>query len=565
MSLKPYVHWLASFACVLLSACGASELSDEATELPDAWGEACAEDADCQDGFACNGVEVCAAGRCVAGAAPDCDDGDPCTLDGCTEGRGCVHAPKASAACSEPEPTDEEKPPLRAPLDIARPPEVECETSVDQIVITKEEDAEHYRGMHCVEGALYIEARQVDLSPLAALRRAGSVKKVGSAGDLSALTSLVRVDGNLSTASVDGLSLKALRWVGGNLESDAALAEEAAFPLLEYVGGRLSMGNPANANARNPFPVLEMIGGDLRLDEFLQVPLRSLTHVGGTLDIVEDGIALTAMGRLRSVGGSLNVIGTEIGGVLALPELQNVTGTLAIVGNPQIRSLDFTALREVGRLEIKLNPALSRCQVDALAARVVSDSESTRCCNLGCDICNGSVCALFSDPSAGQSSVLTGPLDRQLPTRAYATVVKADHLSFRETAGGPRGSLPTMALREVGTLSIFQSAYQDLTGLSQLRSVDSLAVIRNRWLTSLRGLEGVERIGRLQVYENVVLNDVSALNPSHGALEELRGDVSVYNNPELLQCKADELRAALEPIAQGAVQVSFNGPACEIE
>jgi hypothetical protein len=38
----------------------------------------------CDDGVFCNGAEGCAAdGTCIAGFAPDCDDGDECTVDAC--------------------------------------------------------------------------------------------------------------------------------------------------------------------------------------------------------------------------------------------------------------------------------------------------------------------------------------------------------------------------------------------------------------------------------------------------------------------------------------------------
>ncbi|MBM4353600.1 MAG: hypothetical protein FJ109_07340, partial [Deltaproteobacteria bacterium] len=38
----------------------------------------------CDDGKYCNGVEVCSAqAGCIAGAAPACSDGDPCTIDSC--------------------------------------------------------------------------------------------------------------------------------------------------------------------------------------------------------------------------------------------------------------------------------------------------------------------------------------------------------------------------------------------------------------------------------------------------------------------------------------------------
>jgi cysteine-rich repeat protein len=56
----------------------------------------------CDDGDACNGIESCTDGACHPGAAPVCDDGDPCTDDGCDHLAGCVHVGRtgvASAAC----------------------------------------------------------------------------------------------------------------------------------------------------------------------------------------------------------------------------------------------------------------------------------------------------------------------------------------------------------------------------------------------------------------------------------------------------------------------------------
>jgi hypothetical protein len=46
----------------------------------------------CPDGRLCNGVETCQDGVCTAGRAIDCDDGDPCTLDTCSPADGCHHA-----------------------------------------------------------------------------------------------------------------------------------------------------------------------------------------------------------------------------------------------------------------------------------------------------------------------------------------------------------------------------------------------------------------------------------------------------------------------------------------
>ena len=57
-------------------------------------GEPCTIDADCDDAAFCNGQESCSAGICTAGIAPDCEDGIGCTADGCNEATdGCVHFP----------------------------------------------------------------------------------------------------------------------------------------------------------------------------------------------------------------------------------------------------------------------------------------------------------------------------------------------------------------------------------------------------------------------------------------------------------------------------------------
>lgn len=49
----------------------------------------------CADGTVCDGDELCSAGSCVAGTAPDCDDTDMCTADMCAEPSGCASTPIA--------------------------------------------------------------------------------------------------------------------------------------------------------------------------------------------------------------------------------------------------------------------------------------------------------------------------------------------------------------------------------------------------------------------------------------------------------------------------------------
>ncbi|MCB9739923.1 MAG: hypothetical protein H6747_11685 [Deltaproteobacteria bacterium] len=55
----------------------------------------------CPDGDACNGVELCDSGACAAATAPDCNDGQSCTIDSCNPSVGCLHQPQVGKACDD--------------------------------------------------------------------------------------------------------------------------------------------------------------------------------------------------------------------------------------------------------------------------------------------------------------------------------------------------------------------------------------------------------------------------------------------------------------------------------
>jgi len=50
------------------------------------------------DASACTVADTCKAGKCVPGAAPKCDDANPCTEDACDPKSGCTHTP-ATGSC----------------------------------------------------------------------------------------------------------------------------------------------------------------------------------------------------------------------------------------------------------------------------------------------------------------------------------------------------------------------------------------------------------------------------------------------------------------------------------
>ena len=53
--------------------------------------------APCDDGEPCTVGEVCTGGACGGGATTDCDDANACTTDACVEGGGCTHTPTGGA------------------------------------------------------------------------------------------------------------------------------------------------------------------------------------------------------------------------------------------------------------------------------------------------------------------------------------------------------------------------------------------------------------------------------------------------------------------------------------
>jgi hypothetical protein len=56
----------------------------------------------CPDGDPCNGTETCQGGACAAATPSTCDDNNPCTTDSCVAGVGCQHAPVPNGTtCSD--------------------------------------------------------------------------------------------------------------------------------------------------------------------------------------------------------------------------------------------------------------------------------------------------------------------------------------------------------------------------------------------------------------------------------------------------------------------------------
>jgi len=114
--------------------------------------------------------------------------------------------------------------------------------------------------------------------------------------------------------------------------------------------------------------------------------------------------------------------------------------------------------------------------------------------------------------------------DAELTAMAGCTEVHGD-LRIRNIAS----LAPLEALRRVaGTLAITDSPeLSDLDGLDRVADVDALLLERDGIYTT-SGLEGVRRIGRLQVKYNPRLISIAALNDA-----KFVGEVELRSNPRL--------------------------------
>lgn len=584
---RPRLFALASVVALGLALAGCSAHERRGLSL----GSSCDQDFQCDDAHACNGVERCLAGTCALGATPDCDDGDACTRDGCTEGVGCVHVTRDAPMCRPDEPehdggpeprldaaiddaavddadstvdaaVDESEPAIELPADPSHPPEIPCTNVVAQLSATTQEQLDRFDRIECVIGDLSISGEIETLEPLRHLRWVGGNAVFADIGTahLADLRRLARVDGNLTFSSAGGLywvhDLDSLLWVGGSFVLQEAYSPAPRTqpsinvftgpPQLRNINGDLS----ATVWSRiEGFEALERIGGSLAVSALELIAFPVLTSVEGNLVYSRVGGAdVMSFAALTHVGGNMivqsNLALRSLAGFGALAE---VGGLLDIRGNPALEALP-PKLQYYEALDVRLNPHLSRCAIDALVARARAHgavAEPTTCCNLGCATCLASSCQSSSSPLEGQSTYYANDIQfsEVFPLPALMTMTRVKSLDLHTWSAGIQ-LLPLERVDE--TLYIDQAGQGDLGWFGRLERAGGL-VIGNGWMTSLTGLESLRELPNgLGIYNNAQLTDLSALDPKRtGSLEQVGGSSQIYSNPQLSNCEARRLTASL--------------------
>ncbi|WAS95392.1 hypothetical protein [Nannocystis punicea] len=129
------------------------------------------------------------------------------------------------------------------------------------------------------------------------------------------------------------------------------------FASLREIGGALSISDNPALTTIDAFPALERIGGTLYVGEhprLVSVELGDrLAEIGGLqLALNPELAAIAGLQRVESLAGDFIVQDSERLATLEFPALARVDGALGLVALPNLRSVDFSGLVRLGRLNV---------------------------------------------------------------------------------------------------------------------------------------------------------------------------------------------------------------------
>ena len=208
-----------------------------------------------------------------------------------------------------------------------------------------------------------------------------------SGGDLSELTTLEQVDGNLSIHSNSGLAglegLENLATVGGEiyLSNNPALTDLSGIGVAGTVGSLDAQDDGVQAlygleNVTN-------FTGDIYVRWNTTLPdlsgLDGLETVGGGIFISDNSnvSSLSGLGSLRTVGTQISITNNAGLTDISLPGLETVTGNVTVSRNDQLETVSMPALTTVdGSFNHNLNSrsAAGQVSVSLPALETVGDS-----------------------------------------------------------------------------------------------------------------------------------------------------------------------------------------------
>jgi hypothetical protein len=240
--------------------------------------------------------------------------------------------------------------------------------------------------------------------------------------NLTSIGAFLNIQGNTSLLDVTGFAKLAAVHGYFNILNNPTLKNISGFPLLDRVYQDFLIGSNVTLAHVTGFPALHAVDGSFTVADNTQL-----------LDF--DGID-----TLASVGVDLGVLRNA-----SLTKLDGLaSGTLVSVGND---------------LDIEVNPALTRCRVDAFATQLASAQPGLAgmnhsAANLGCTTCSGLSCSAGSGTLNGQSGTYRGSI-----VLSGATIVSSNLALYRYVTA------------ITGSLSLTSTSLTSLNGLDNLTSL----------------------------------------------------------------------------------------------
>lgn len=348
-----------------------------------------------------------------------------------------------------------------------------------------------------------------------------------------------------------------------------ALAREEGDQLICDDGRQVTLPAPlpdvsCTVTLSNDLAVVQCDGEE----PFTVAPLPSCDALVGTFTVRNDR-ELRALAQLKCprIEGSLLIQGLTTESLEGLEALEEVTGRLQIEDNLRLQSLQgLSGLRTVGRLDVARNHGLSSLEG-------LEGLESARTLSLQ----NNRGLAALVDFSA-----LTHLENLEISFNPLLTEIAGfegiHEISGTVLLGGmaePDGfvALPGLQnLERVGAFHLRTNRLMDLSDLAALQEVERELILSNGMeLTSLAGLEGLERIGgMLMIWVNPQLESMEALQGVEtfgDAWEPVTFNpyrLRVESNPSLPACQAQAFAAVHEvPEEERLIQGNDEEALCE--
>jgi len=215
------------------------------------------------------------------------------------------------------------------------------------------------RGARVVDGSLSIATTDVVTLPLLELVH-GNLTARGAMTELR-LDALREIDGTVTIDALDltVLSFAVLERIGGDLAvaRTSEIGASITAPSLHDIAGGLRFASSAAGVVT--FPQLATVGAIVADGSLSSLRLDGLVSVTGALAIGDRVLTHLVFPALTTVGGGLTVDALQLA-ALELPVLQQIGKELEVNGSPFLTTLALPALRLIGdQLTLRLVPALT--------------------------------------------------------------------------------------------------------------------------------------------------------------------------------------------------------------